>query len=402
MLFSVKIYIRKISIGFLFVLFVFPSVNAQTINQIKKQKEQSEKEIAYLNQLLKEAQSSKSVSLEKLNLIQQKIVQSERVLNSLRQEVRYFEKQIRNNESRITELVAARESMLGLYSKLIYGLWKKRDKTNRLMFIFSSADFNQAYNRYKYFEQIQNYSHRQLTQISRINDSLYMRNNKLKEFIARKNDALEDINTKTKDLSLQQQNENRVIADFKKKEKELTHKLQNEQKKRERLARELNKLISAQTKKSGSSSSTYKMTPEEKLLSDDFAKNKGKLPWPVQQGIISEKFGINTHPVYKRVEMVNNGVDITTLKGAEVRSVFKGVVSEIILIPGFNNIVIIRHGDYLTVYTNLSDVTVKKGQKVDTKQPVGKVAYDEEKGSILNFQVWNNTVKQDPEIWLAK
>lgn len=397
-----KINIRKTGIVLLLLFFFFQSVSGQTIGQIKKEKERSEKEIAYLNQLLKEAQNNKSVSLEKLNLIQKKITQSKRILNSLKQEVKYFENQIRENENRITELVSTKESMLDLYAKLIYGLWKKRDKTDRLMFIFSSADFNQAYNRYKYFEQIQNYSHRQLAQISRLNDSLYLRNSKLKEYVARKNEVLEDINAKTKDLSLQQQNESRIIADFKKKEKELTRQLKNEQKKRERLARELNKLIAAQAKKSGSSSSVYKMTPEEKLLSADFAKNKGKLPWPVNQGIISEKFGINTHPVYKKVEMVNNGVDITTLKGAEVRSVFDGVVSEIILIPGFNNIVIVRHGDYLTVYTNLSDVTVKKGQKVKTKQPIGKVAYDEEKGSVLNFQVWNNTVKQNPEMWLAK
>lgn len=390
--------------GILSVLLFFSlfSVNAQSINQIKKEKEKSEKEITYLNKLLKEAQNSKSVSLERLNLIQQKIVQSKKIIQSLQQEVKYFEHHIRNNENRISELIATKESMLDLYAKLIYGLWKKRDKTDRLMFIFSSADFNQAYNRYKYFEQIQTYSRRQLSQISRINDSLYTRNGELKKLIDQKNMTLNDINEKTRDLSQQQQNENQMVSDFKKKENEIIRKLKNEQKRREKLARELNKLIASQTKKSGSTSSVYKMTPEEKLLSDDFAKNKGKLPWPVNQGIISEKFGINTHPVYKRVEMVNNGINITTLKGAEVRSVFTGTVSEIILIPGFNNIVIIRHGNYLTAYTNLIDVVVKKGQKVATKQTIGKVAYDEDKGSVLNFQVWNNTEKQNPEIWLAK
>ncbi|RHV91019.1 peptidase M23 [Odoribacter sp. OF09-27XD] len=395
--------------GILLILFLFlcGSLTAQSINQIKKEKEQSEKQISYLNKLLKETQNSKSFSLERLNLIQQKIVQSKRIINSLNQEVRYFEGQIQSNEKRISELIADRESMLDLYGKLIYGLWKKRNKTDRLMFIFSSSDFNQAYNRYKYFEQIQNYSRRQLSQISRINDSLYIRNDRLKKYILQKNAALDDINAKNKDLSQQQQNENQIIGDFRKKEKEITGKLRNEQKKRERLTRELNKLIAEQAKKSGGSSGSYKMTPEEKLISDDFAKNKGKLPWPVNQGIISEKFGINSDPVYKQIKMPNNGINITTLRDADVRAVFNGVVSEIILIPGFNNTVIVRHGNFLTVYANLVNIVVKKGQKVSTKQTIGKVAYDTEKGSILNFQLWIIKTKQDPdkqnpEIWLAR
>ena len=173
------------------------------------------------------------------------------------------------------------------------------------------------------------------------------------------------------------------------------------------MTRELNKLIAEQAKKSGGSSGSYKMTPEEKLISDDFAKNKGKLPWPVNQGIISEKFGINSDPVYKQIKMPNNGINITTLRDADVRAVFNGVVSEIILIPGFNNTVIVRHGNFLTVYANLVNIVVKKGQKVSTKQTIGKVAYDTEKGSILNFQLWIIKTKQDPdkqnpEIWLAR
>lgn len=374
---------------------------AQSIKDIKKEKEKSEKEIAYLNKLLNEARNNKNVSLTRLNIIQKKIIQSKKIISSLEKEVLFFEGQMKENEIRLTELIRTRESMLDLYSKLIYNLWKKKDNTNKLMFIFSSSDFNQAYYRYKYFEQIQSYSKRQLVQIARLNDSLYVRNRQLKEYVNQKNAALKEIDLKNADLLVQQKNERKFVQELQSKEKNIIRKLQNEQKNRNRLAKELNKLIASQTKKSGSSTSTYKMTPEEKLVSEDFAKNKGKLPWPVNQGVISEKFGVNVHPVYKRVEMLNNGINISTLKNAEIRAVFNGVISEILFMPGFNNVIIIQHGNYFTVYSNLADIVVKKGQKVSTKQIIGKIAYDNENGSVLNFQVWKNMDKLDPESWLA-
>ena len=374
---------------------------AQSIQDIKKEKEKSEKEIAYLNKLLNEARNNKNVSLTRLNIIQKKIIQSKKIISSLEKEVLFFEGQMKENEIRLTELTRTRESMLDLYSKLIYNLWKKKDNTTKLMFIFSSSDFNQAYYRYKYFEQIQSYSKRQLIQISRLNDSLYVRNMQLKEYVNQKNAALKEIDLKNADLLVQQKNERQFVQELQSKEKNIIRKLQNEQKNRNRLAKELNKLIASQTKKSGSSTSAYKMTPEEKLVSEDFAKNKGKLPWPVNQGVISEKFGVNVHPVYKRVEMLNNGINISTLKNAEIRTVFNGVISEILFMPGFNNVIIIQHGNYFTVYSNLADIVVKKGQKVSTKQIIGKIAYDNENGSVLNFQVWKNMDKLDPESWLA-
>jgi len=390
--------------GILMLFFIFIHVEgfSQSITQIKKEKEKSEKEIAYLNKLLEEARKNKTVSTEKLSILRQKIVQSKKLLRSLNQEVHYIQGKIGANEKRIAELQENRTSLLNLYSKLIYATWKKRNKTNKLMFIFSSADFNQAYHRFKYFQQIQEYAGRQLELIRQVNDSLDVKNRELKSLFARKNETLKDIDLQNKDLESEQVKEKQYIAELQKKEKDIRKKLDAEMQNRKKLANELNKLIARQTKKSGSSSNVYKLTPEEKLISDDFAKNRGKLPWPVTEGFVSEKFGINTHPVYKRIETVNNGINITTSKNANVRAVFQGMVSEIWYMPGFNNVVIIRHGNYLTVYSNLMDVTVQKGSQVKTKDTIGKVVYDSEKGSILNFQVWKDTEKMNPELWLAK
>lgn len=397
-------------LGILFFVFLFCSeVSAQSITAIKKEKEKSEKQISYLNKLLEEAKNNKSVSTEKLNILQQKILQSKRLISSLNQEVKYIQSNISANEVRIGELQNDRNAMLELYAKLVYGSWKKRNKNNKLMFIFSSSDFNQAYNRFKYFQQIQEYSGRQLEMIRQVNDSLDMKNLDLKKLIEQKNTVLGTINEKNKELESEQVKESHFITELQKKEKELKKKLQVEMQNRQKLNKELNRLIARQAKKSSTSSSVYKLTPEEKLLSDDFAKNRGKLPWPVTEGFISEKFGVRPHPVLKKVVVENSGVNITTSKNAEVRSVFKGVVTEIFFIPGANNVVIIQHGNYFTTYPNLIDVKVQKGTQVNTKDIIGKVGFDSEKGSVLNFQIWKypekanqDAIKLDPEFWLAK
>lgn len=394
---------NRFSILLSFFLLFTVTVAAQSINEVRKQKEKAEKEITYLNGLLNTTAKDKSISSGKLNILQEKISQSKKLLNSLNQEVEYLQSNISLNEKRIAELEAERKSMLDLYAKLVYGSWKKRDKANKLMFIFSSADFNQAYNRFKYFQQIQEYSGRQLELIRQVNDSLNLKNQNLNSLVNQKNSVLNTIGAKKQELESEKTKENQYISELQKKEKELKKKLQNEMQRRQRLANELNRLIASQVKKSGSSSSTeYKLTPEEKLVSDDFVKNKGKLPWPVVQGFISRKFGLNTDPIHQKVQMPSDGIDIMTSKNMEVRAVFRGVVSDIYYSPDWNNLVILRHGSYLTIYANIVDISVKKGDKVETKDIIGKVGNDSEGESVLIFQLWKDKEKQNPELWLAK
>lgn len=389
---------------FIFILFLFTFLAGitfgQSINEIKKEKEESEKEISFLNKLLEETKNNKSVSIEKLNILQQKIILSKQVLSSLNKEMSYLGNLISENEGRIDELQTNKYSMLDLYSKLIYGTWKKRNKSDKLMFIFSSSDFNQAYSRFKYFQQIQEYSKRQLKLIAQVNDSLELKNSELKKLIQQKNALSNDMNIKNSNLEVEQNNEKLYVNELQKKEKENRKKLEAEIRNRRKLENEISKLIARQTKKSGSSTSEYKLTPEEKLLSDDFVKNKGKLPWPVTEGFISEKFGV--HAASKYVMMPNDGVNITTSKNSNVRTVFKGIVTEIFYVPGKNNAVIVRHGNYLTLYVNLLSIKVNVGDKVDTKEVIGTLGFDSEKGSVLNFQIWKDNTKQDPQFWLAK
>ena len=359
-------------------LFSFTFSYSQSIDAIKKKNEKTEKEIAYLNKLLENARKDKSSTIQKVSIINQKIGKGKEMIQSLTNEVNYLDGQIKKNESVKSGLESDKQRMLEFYSKMVYETWKKRNESDKLIYIFSSSSFAQAYARYKYFEQVQDYSKRQIQLIEQ--SKITSQNNQL----------------------IREQNEaNTYIADLKKKEKELLRKLNIEIKNRERFKKELEKLIAVQAKKSGSKNSTYKLTPEEKLISDDFAKNRGKLPWPVEQGFVSEKFGVNVHPVFKQVKLNNAGITITTSRNADVRAVFKGVVTEIMFIPGDNNVVIVRHGNYLTVYSNLVEIFIKKGDTVNVKQKIGKLAVSSGNNSTLNFQVWRDKDNLDPQLWLT-
>ena len=390
---------RNILIVIFFFSFTFSY--SQSIDAIKKKNEKTEREIAYLNKLLENARKDKSSTLQKVSIINQKIGKGKEMIQSLTNEVNYLDGQIKKNESVKSGLESDKQRMLEFYSKMVYETWKKRNESDKLIYIFSSSSFAQAYARYKYFEQVQDYSKRQIQLIEQTNDSLTAINRELSKLIILKSETQSKITSQNNQLIREQNEANTYIADLKKKEKELLRKLNIEIKNRERFKKELEKLIAAQAKKSGSKNSTYKLTPEEKLISDDFAKNRGKLPWPVEQGFVSEKFGVNVHPVFKQVKLNNAGITITTSRNADVRAVFKGVVTEIMFIPGDNNVVIVRHGNYLTVYSNLVEIFIKKGDTVNVKQKIGKLAVSSGNNSTLNFQVWRDKDNLDPQLWLT-
>ena len=382
-------------------LFSFTFSYSQSIDAIKKKNEKTEKEIAYLNKLLENARKDKSSTIQKVSIINQKIDKGKEMIQSLMNEVNYLDGQIKKNESVKSGLESDKQRMLEFYSKMVYETWKKRNESDKLIYIFSSSSFAQAYARYKYFEQVQDYSKRQIQLIEQTNDSLTAINKELSKLMTLKSETQFKITSQNNQLIREQNEANTYIADLKKKEKELLRKLNIEIKNRERFKKELEKLIAVQAKKSGSKNSTYKLTPEEKLISDDFAKNRGKLPWPVEQGFVSEKFGVNVHPVFKQVKLNNAGITITTSRNADVRAVFKGVVTEIMFIPGDNNVVIVRHGNYLTVYSNLVEIFIKKGDTVNVKQKIGKLAVSSGNNSTLNFQVWRDKDNLDPQLWLT-
>ena len=203
---------------------------------------------------------------------------------------------------------------------------------------------------------------------------------------------------------MEQINKDRLKSKLAKKEKELKASLRTKERESEKLNRKIKEIIANAIKpvKTTAGSKTYVLTPEEKELSSSFVSNKGKLPWPIERGVISETFGIHQHPVLKKVKTKNNGIDIATSKNSEARSVFNGEVVSIASITASNKAVIIKHGEYFTVYSNLDNVYVKKGDKVTTKEFIGKVHTNLDGNTELHFQIWKGKTLQNPSTWILK
>ena len=375
---------------------------SQSMDEIKKRQEKTEKEINYLNKLLATTRDDQLAALEKLTLLSEKIRKGKEMVQSFVDEVSYLERLIVENGQTQAGIESNKQQMLDLYREMVYNTWKKKNRSDRLAYLFSSSTAKQAYIRYKHFEQVQDCAKEQLNMIRRANDSLLIMSKELNSLLNQKGIAQKRLLAQNEALLKEQTQANVYANELKKKEQELGKKLKVEIANREKYKKELQKLIDSQIKKSGSTTFKYNLTPKEKLISEDFAKNQGRFPWPVAEGVISEKFGVNVSPLAKQVKLNNDGITIATSANAEVRAIFGGDVAEIVFIQGQNNVILVRHGNFFTLYNNLVEVFVKKGEQVQVKQSIGKLASADGKGSTLNFQIWRDKDILDPQMWLSK
>ena len=194
----------------------------------------------------------------------------------------------------------------------------------------------------------------------------------------------------------------RIVDQLKRQETRLIREIREKEELAVKIEKEIEAIIAEERRKASLARGNRRLTPEEQLISDNFMGNRGKLPWPTERGIVTNKYGKHAHPVLPGITINNNGVDITTVEGADVRCLYEGEVTRVIPVLGANYAVIVRHGDYLTVYGNIINVSVKKGDSVETKQKIGKVYTDEETNdTILHIEIWKELEKQNPEIWMS-
>jgi septal ring factor EnvC (AmiA/AmiB activator) len=295
---------------------------------------------------------------------------------------------------------------------MIYYAQKNRNAYSRMMFIFSAESFNQAYRRLKYFQQYSEYRRHQVELILKTETDLTRRISVLEEQKDEKIKVLEDEKDEQSKLQREKQDKNKTLSSLKQQEKGLLQTLREKEKARAKLNQEIERIIAEEIRKAqqaggarskAAPSDVFELTPEEMEMSADFESNRGKLPWPLERGVISGTFGEHDHPVLKGIKTKSNGVDILTSGGAVARAVFKGKVSRVMNVPRFNTVVIIRHGEYLSVYSNLTDVSVQMGDMVYTKQQIGKVVTSsEEVKTELHFEIWKGKTVMDPEPWLAR
>jgi murein hydrolase activator len=383
----------------------------QSKADLQKQRADAEKNIAFTNELLKAAERGKQDTYNQLILLNSRIEQRKLVINSISDEIRYLDRQIEIHHEVIIGLESDLAKLKADYARIIYHMAKHQSPYQKIMFVLASENFNTAYKRFKYMQQYTLYRRQQAKNIEEAKLKLSEAIVQLELLRSSKEKLLAEQRGETHKLEREKQDQNSTYQNLTKQEKELRKRLKEQQQLAEKLKKEIERIIAEEVrlaaeraKKSNKTvQGVFSLTPEEKLIADIFEKNKAKLPWPTDRGVITSSFGEHPHPVIKGVTIRNDGVDINTYSGAQVRSIYDGVVSRVFVIPGANKTVIIRHGNYLTVYSNLQDVFVKQGDKVSIKQPIGIVYTDPKDNtkSVIQFQIWRENEKLNPQFWLA-
>ncbi len=387
----------------LFVI-LFIHVFSQSVEELKKKKQDAENQIKYTSKLLNEVQKVQKSSLNRVQLLNRQIEQRKAVINTINGEVDLYQQMIDNNTLAISLMENDIQALKKEYAELIKLAYRNRNAYDQVLFLLSADNVNQAYRRYLYMKQYTNYRENQAGVILSIESVLNDKTRKQEEQKLIKLQLMNDTKKEASQLSQEKLEKNAELQKLQKEQKELKKKLDEQRRIEQQLENEIERIIAEEARKSAKAGTKeMTLTPEQKLLGDNFAQNKGRLPWPVERGVITEHFGINQHPVLSNVQVKNNGVSITTEKGSKVRAVFNGEVTRVFGITGGNTAVIIRHGKYLTVYSNLRETTVKKGDKVTTKQNIGTVFTDpEDNKSILKFQIWLENQKLNPEQWIGR
>ncbi len=377
---------------------------SQTKAELEKSKDKTLKEIQYTSNLLKEVRNNKSNSISKLNVINKGVDLRKRLIEDIGSDVNLLGNELDNQYKKIDYLKQSLDEIRMEYIKLIVQTQIQRKKTrNILIYIIAAEDFNMAFKRLQYIQQISDYRRKQAEHISSIKKQIEQESNKTRAIINEKRQLISEKESEKIKLEIEKQKQKEIVGSLKQKEQELTKKINDNRRIADQLSKTIQKYIESEAKKSAKSSLYSQLTPTEKSLSDNFGKNSGMLPWPTKSGIITSSFGKQEHPVLKGIFINNNGIDITAIKGSVVRCVFAGKVSKIIAIKGANYTLIIRHGSYLSVYQNLINVKVNVGDDVITKQDIGEVYYDQdEEASVLHFEIWNELNKLNPRDWLTK
>ncbi|MCO6501046.1 MAG: peptidoglycan DD-metalloendopeptidase family protein [Vicingus serpentipes] len=386
------------------------TLHAQSKTELEKKKKQLQQEISLTNKLLNETKKNKELSVDELLKLRSKINARVDLISTMNAEIRIINKEINAIEKNINELENEIERLKKEYAKIIYYAFKHRNTYDKIMFVFAAKDINQAYKRLKYIQQ---YTEYRKSQAKAIVDSQVNLKKKIEELnkVKQENSALISLQEQEKQqLSIEKSEQEGVVKKLQGQEQELKNKLKKKEEAKHKLQKAIERIIAEEirkareaAKKSGTTSVGFPMTAEAKKLSNSFAANKGKLPWPVVKGIITARFGQHPHPVLTGIVVNNNGIDISTTKGATARAIFDGEVSSVAIIPGEGKVVMVRHGEYLSVYSYMNEVFVSKGDKITTKQELGVLVNESGKNkTLVHIEIWKGMTKLNPEYWIFR
>ena len=388
--------------------------------RLEAAKRENLQKIQEINKIIAKTEQKKEASVGKLNAIGERINKQTKQIDIISENQQLLENEAQELSRVTTELSGNLEKLKAEYAKMIYSSAKPSNKFNKLSFLFSSANFNQLVRRYKYLQQYSQAREKQAVLIQKVRTELLAEQVNVLRKKQEQEAVLREKITETQNLQNLKGKQSDVVSQLNQKEKILKSQLATNKLAVERLENMIARIVEREIKRSQerelnerkrennskdknvelSNNKSITMNAEESRLATSFSALRGRMPWPVGSGFISDHFGVHNHPVLKGIKTNNNGIDIQTNAGNDVKVVYDGIVQSVVSIPGANMIVAVQHGDYFTVYSKLSNVNVSNGQKINGGQKIGVVATDNDGTSEINFQVWKNFDKINPEKWL--
>jgi len=392
--------------------------SSQRLSDLEKKRQEALERIEKTTQMLSKNKVTTKNTLFRLNVLSDQIKVRESFVNELNKELQVINTEVAEVQAEYTELSRRLSVKKEKYAKSLRLMSRQNKSEDKLMFILSAKDLNQMTRRLRYLDEYAGYQRVQANEISRKQTELNEKRLVLESAYREKEAVKNKKEQETSIIERERGTQKKLVSELKGKEKSLNAELSKQRRQAEQLNRQIENLIAQEARKAAEKAAKdktrtrtaetkggYAMTVEEKKLSGDFGKNQGALPFPVSQsGTIVVHFGEQKYQDLKYVQNSSKGIDIQTRPGASALSIFGGVVSKVFALPGFNNSIIIRHGNYLTVYANLSDIYVKAGDRVKTGEAIGKIFVDSEQNNqtILHFQIWKDTQRLNPEVWLRK
>ncbi len=399
----------------IFILSLIVSVNISAQKRTKRQvlearRIQNQKDQIYINALLSNTKRKEKNLLNDLKDLKDKIKTRENLIQSITNESKELGNEIYLNQLEINQNRRDLKALKKDYADMIFKSYKSKSQNSRIMFLLSSENFYQGYKRFQYMKQYTSFRKKQGEKILKTTTELQLLTDTLTSKKELKQQLLSEKKKEQKVVQDEKKDQESLLSQVKRKESKYKKQIRQFQKEEARINAQIDKAIkdaiAASNKKSGSSSgssSVFKLTAEDKKLASEFTLNKGKLPWPVEKGYVSTYYGKQPHPIVKSITIQSNGVRITTNKGSKARAVFEGSVMSIQVMPGNKKAVLLRHGNYISVYNNLENVFVSKGDKIKTKQEIGTIFTDKiTDRTILNFMLKNNSKTVNPRSWIYR
>ena len=373
--------------------------------QLEAQKISIKKEIQQINNLINDSRKKSRGLADELEDLQLKISVRDRLIRINNSQVNNLNNIISNQNERIADLEVDLKKLKDEYSKIVYSSYKKRSSEMKLMFLFASDNINQAIRRFQYFKQYSKYRKEQADKIVSIQEEISKNIDSLDKRKIEKQNVVKENQSVRQTLNQDRIQQNNLYNNLLKDQKNYAVEIQEKEKQARLIDNEIQKLIRLAIAESNNNnnSSNFALTPEGRLISSNFQSNKGRLPWPVREGVITRRFGTQPHPVVRTTTINSNGISIATSANSIAYSVFEGEVLSVYGFSGGNPGVLIRHGKYISNYQNLSSIFVKKGDKVMANDEIGIVFTNESTGkTVLKFNIFNELKPENPTIWLAR